>query len=117
MSPTEITEFKAQFMTDIPNANPDMRSETLMEAPDRQVSARDLFGRQALEPSHADRFEDPNLPGTLQVTVRLKPVTCGTELSITQAGIPEVIPLEMCYVGWQESLAQLAALVEPDIPG
>jgi len=66
---------------------------------------------------YTDQFEDPNLPGTLQVTVRLKPVICGTELSITQAGIPEVIPLEMCYLGWQESLAQLAALVEPDIPG
>ncbi|MBK8071649.1 MAG: SRPBCC family protein [Ramlibacter sp.] len=66
---------------------------------------------------YTDRFEDPNLPGVLEVTVSLKPVVCGTELSITQAGIPEVIPLEMCYLGWQESLAQLATLVEPDIPG
>lgn len=66
---------------------------------------------------YTDRFDDPNLPGVLEVTVRLKPVSCGTELAITQAGIPEAIPLEMCYLGWQESLAQLAALVEPDIPG
>ena len=64
-----------------------------------------------------DRFDDPNLPGTMEVTVTLKPVVCGTELSVEQTGIPEVIPLEMCYLGWQESLAQLATLVEPDIPG
>ena len=66
---------------------------------------------------YTDKFDDPNLPGVLQVTVSLKPVICGTELSVTQAGIPEAIPLEMCYLGWQESLNQLAALVEPDIPG
>lgn len=63
-----------------------------------------------------DRFDDPNLPGTMEVTVMLKPVVCGTELSAQQSGIPELIPLEMCYLGWQESLAQLATLVEPDIP-
>jgi uncharacterized protein YndB with AHSA1/START domain len=66
---------------------------------------------------YTDEFDDPNLPGVLQVAVSLKPVLCGTELSITQAGIPEAIPLEMCYLGWQESLTQLAALVEPDVPG
>ena len=66
---------------------------------------------------YSDRFDDPNLPGTMEVTVTLKPVVCGTELSAMQTGIPEVIPLEMCYLGWQESLAQLATLVEPDIPG
>ena len=66
---------------------------------------------------YTDRFDDPTLPGTMEVTVRLKQVICGTEIDITQAGIPEVIPLEMCYLGWQESLAQLATLVEPDIPG
>lgn len=66
---------------------------------------------------YTDKFDDPNLPGEMEVTVSLKPVVCGTELSISQAGIPEVIPLEMCYLGWQESLLQLAALVEPDIPG
>jgi uncharacterized protein YndB with AHSA1/START domain len=66
---------------------------------------------------YTDKFDDPNLPGLLQVTVRLEPVSYGTELSVTQEGIPEVIPLEMCYLGWQESLAQFATLVEPDIPG
>lgn len=66
---------------------------------------------------YTDKFDDPNLPGEIQVTVSLKKVSCGTELNITQEGIPEVIPVEMCYLGWQESLAQLAKLVEPDIPG
>ncbi len=66
---------------------------------------------------YTDRFDDPNLPGTLEVTVSLLAVACGTELNVTQSGIPEAIPLEMCYLGWQESLLQLAALVEPDIPG
>ena len=66
---------------------------------------------------YTDKFDDPNLPGVIHVTVSLKPVICGTEIHIVQEGIPAVIPLEMCYLGWQESLAQLATLVEPDIPG
>jgi uncharacterized protein YndB with AHSA1/START domain len=66
---------------------------------------------------YTDKFDDPNLAGVLQVTVTLKQVSCGTELTVVQEGIPEAIPLEMCYLGWQESLLQLAALVEPDIPG
>ena len=66
---------------------------------------------------YTDQFDDPNLPGVLEVTVTLAPVLCGTELAVAQAGIPEAIPLEMCYLGWQESLAQLATLVEPNIPG
>lgn len=66
---------------------------------------------------YTDEFEDPNLPGVMQVSVALKPVLCGTDISIVQEGIPDVIPLEMCYLGWQESLAQLATLVEPVIPG
>ena len=66
---------------------------------------------------YTDKFDDPNLPGVLQVSVTLKPVLCGTEVNIVQDGIPEAIPLEMCYLGWQESLAQLATLVEPEIPG
>ena len=66
---------------------------------------------------YTDKFDDPNLPGEMQVTVSLKPVSCGTEVNIVQRGIPEVIPLEMCYLGWQESLVQLANLVEPEIPG
>lgn len=64
---------------------------------------------------YTDKFDDPNLPGEIQVTVTLKAVSCGTELHIVQEGLPEVIPVEMCYLGWQESLAQLAHLVEPDI--
>ena len=65
---------------------------------------------------YTDRFDDPNLPGEITVTVVLKPVLCGTELNVVQEGVPEVIPVEMCYLGWQESLMQLAHLVEPDIP-
>lgn len=64
---------------------------------------------------YTDQFDDPNLPGVLQVTVTLTPVLCGTELNIVQDGIPDAIPVEMCYLGWQESLGQLAALVEPEI--
>lgn len=64
---------------------------------------------------YTDVFDDPGLAGVLQVTVRLKPVTGGTDLSIVQEGIPDVIPVEMCYLGWQESLTQLAMLVEPEI--
>lgn len=63
-----------------------------------------------------DQFDDPNLPGQMHVTVTLSPVLCGTELVIVQEGIPDVIPAEMCYLGWQESLEQLARLVEPEIP-
>jgi len=66
---------------------------------------------------YTDKFDDPNLPGVLEVTVNLEPVMCGTDLSVVQSGIPDAIPLEMCYLGWQESLAQLATLVEPEIPG
>ena len=65
---------------------------------------------------YTDKFDDPNLPGEIQTTVSLKAVSCGTELSIVQEGIPAVIPTEMCYLGWQESLEQLARLVEPNIP-
>ena len=66
---------------------------------------------------YTDKFDDPNLPGEIMVTVTLQAVSCGTELGIVQEGLPEVIPLEMCYLGWQDSMLQLAALVEPDIPG
>ena len=83
----------------------------------------DSFGGEYLElvPNqrlrYTDRFDDPNLPGVLQVTVDLKQVSCGTEMHIVQEGIPDMIPVEMCYLGWQESLAQLATLVEPGIAG
>lgn len=81
------------------------------------------FGGQYLELlpferiRYTDKFDDPQLLGEMQVTVSLRPVACGTDVSIVQAGIPSVIPLEMCYLGWQESMLQLANLVEPDIPG
>ncbi|MCU5783545.1 hypothetical protein MA04_02845 [Alcanivorax balearicus MACL04] len=65
---------------------------------------------------YTDQFEDPNLPGQMQVTVALKQVLCGTEVHITQEGVPEAIPLEFCHQGWQESLIQLAQLVDPEIP-
>lgn len=64
---------------------------------------------------YTDRFDDPNLPGVMQTTVSLRKVSCGTELTVVQEGIPDVIPLEACYLGWQESLMQLAMLVEPEI--
>ena len=64
---------------------------------------------------YTDKFDDPNLPGEIHVTVSFKSVSCGTELSVVQTGIPEVIPVEMCYLGWQESLLQLANLIEPEI--
>ena len=65
---------------------------------------------------YTDSFDDPNLPGEMQTTVTFQEVSCGTELTVVQEGLPEAIPLEMCYLGWQESLAQLAKLVEPEIP-
>jgi uncharacterized protein YndB with AHSA1/START domain len=65
---------------------------------------------------YTDKFDDPNLPGEMTATIALKPVSCGTDLSIVQEGVPAVIPAEMCYLGWQESLDQLKALVEPEIP-
>ncbi len=79
------------------------------------------FGGQYLElvPNerivHTDQFDDPNLPGTMQTTITLRAVFCGTELSVVQEGIPGVIPAEACYLGWQESLVLLTQLVEPEI--
>ncbi len=84
---------------------------------------RHSFGGEYLElvPNerirYTDQFDDPNLPGEMQTTVSLKPVSCGTELSIAQEGVPEAIPPEMCYLGWQESLMLLAQLVEAEIKG
>src|SRR5688500_2454813 len=66
---------------------------------------------------YTDRFDDPNLPGEMQTTVILKQGSCGTGVNVVQEGVPEAIPIEMCYLGWQESLAQLAKLVEPEIAG
>ena len=66
---------------------------------------------------YTDRFDDSQLPGEMRTTITLRQVSCGTELDVVQEGIPSAIPTEMCYLGWQESLLQLAQLVEPDIPG
>jgi uncharacterized protein YndB with AHSA1/START domain len=66
---------------------------------------------------YTDAFDDPNLPGQMQTTVALKKVSVGTEINITQEGVPDAIPAEACYLGWQESLTLLAQLVEPEIPG
>ncbi|MES2584325.1 MAG: SRPBCC family protein [Pseudomonadota bacterium] len=66
---------------------------------------------------YTDTFDDPNLPGTITNTITLSPVLCGTDIHIVQEGLPAAIPVEMCYLGWQESLLQLANLVEPNIPG
>ena len=87
------------------------------------TGSRHSFGGEYLElvPNerirNTDKFDDPNLPGEMQVTVSLKKVFCGTELNIVQEGIPSAIPVEACYLGWQESLQLLTQLVEPEIPG
>ncbi len=65
---------------------------------------------------YTDKFEDPGMPGEIQVTITLRPVACGTEIEIVQAGLPAAIPVEFCYLGWQESLSLLAHVVEPEIP-
>ena len=75
---------------------------------------RELIENERLR--YTDNFDDPSLPGEIQVTVDLKKVSLGTDISIVQEGLPSVIPLEACYVGWQQSLNNLAKLVEPDIP-
>ena len=66
---------------------------------------------------YSDKFDDPNLPGELQVTITIKKGMLGTELNVVQEGVPDAIPADACYMGWQESLEQLAKLVEPDIKG
>ena len=76
---------------------------------------RELVANEKLV--YTDRFDDPNLPGEMITTVLIKPVSCGVDLSIVQEGIPALIPIEMCYLGWQESLLQLGRLVEPEIAG
>ena len=75
---------------------------------------RELVPQQRIR--YTDKFDDPNLPGEIVVTVTLKKVSCGTDVSIVQEGVPAVIPAEACYLGWQDSLSQLANVVEPEIP-
>ena len=86
----------------------------------RTYARQGHVNRLELEPGrrirHTDAFDDPNLPGGMVVTVDLKQVSCGTEVSIVQEGIPEMIPTEACYLGWQESHTLLTQLVEPEIP-
>ena len=87
------------------------------------TGASHAFGGEYLELTpherirYTDKFDDPNLPGEMQVTVTLNKVSVGTELNVEQAGVPDVIPVEACYLGWQESLTLLAGLVEAEIPG
>jgi uncharacterized protein YndB with AHSA1/START domain len=76
---------------------------------------RDLVPHSLIR--YTNRFDDPGMPGEMVTTLTFKLVSCGTELSVIQEGIPEAIPVEMCYLGWQQSLVQLATLVEPEIPG
>lgn len=86
------------------------------------TGSRHSFGGNYLEIKqneflkYSDKFEDPNLPGEMITTVWLTEVSCGTDLKVSQEGIPAMIPLEMCYLGWQESLDKLTRLVEPEIP-
>jgi uncharacterized protein YndB with AHSA1/START domain len=93
----------------------------LAQGIDRNQKGRQTGGKRLeLKPNelirYTDKFDDPNLPGEMQVTVTIKKVSVGTELTIVQEGVPDVIPAEACYLGWQESLAQLANLVNPNIP-
>jgi uncharacterized protein YndB with AHSA1/START domain len=75
---------------------------------------RELIPNERIQ--YTDSFDNPNLPGEMRTTISLRQISCGTDLSIVQEGIPDAIPVEMCYLGWQESLEQLAKLVEPEIP-
>ena len=110
------------FTCRVPHMDPRVGGTYKMSFTNFSTGSSHSFGGEYLElvPSerirYADRFDDPNLPGTMHVTVSLKSVSCGTEVSIVQEGVPEVIPVEMCYLGWQESLEQLAKLVDPEIP-
>src|SRR5687768_69760 len=93
-----------------------------MSFTDFTTGKRHAFGGKYLELTpherirYTDKFDDPNLPGEMQTTITLKQVSCGTELNVTQEGVPGVIPAEACYLGWQESLMLLAKLVEAEIP-
>ncbi len=109
------------FTCKVPHMEPKVGGTFKMSFTNFTTQQGHSFGGEYLElvPNeklrYTDKFDDPNLPGVIQVTVTLKKVSVGTELNVVQEGIPEVIPVEMCYLGWQESLAQLAHLVEPDI--
>ncbi len=109
------------FICKIHNFNPVVGGKYRMSFTNFTTGQSHSFGGEFLEiqPNkllkYNDQFEDPNLPGVITVTITFKEVMCGTELNIVQENIPSVIPVEMCYLGWQESLTKLANLVEPDI--
>jgi uncharacterized protein YndB with AHSA1/START domain len=109
------------FMCTVHHLDPKVGGTFKMSFRNFTTGAGHSFGGKYLElvPGerlrYTDKFDDPNLPGEMQVTVTLKKVSVGTELSIVQEGIPDVIPPEACYLGWQDSLRNLASLVEPEI--
>ena len=110
------------FVAKVHHIDPKVGGSFKMSFTNFGTGKHEFFGGEYLElvPNelirYTDQFDDPAMAGDIQVTVRLKPVLCGTEVTIEQAGLPDIIPPEMCYLGWQESLLQLANLVEPEIP-
>ena len=93
---------------------PHYRVSKILSATDREIHI-ELTPYKRIR--YSDKFDDPNLPGEMIATIELKKVSCGTELTVVQEGLPAAIPVEMCYLGWQESLILLAKLVEPEIKG
>lgn len=110
------------FLCTVHEFNPEVGGAHKMSFQNFSTGSSHSFGGKYIEikPNellkYTDKFDDPNLPGEMITTVSLKKVLVGTEIKITQEGIPPVIPAEMCYLGWQESLEKLAKLVEPEIP-
>jgi uncharacterized protein YndB with AHSA1/START domain len=109
------------FTCKVHTLNPEVGGKYKMSFTNFTTQKSHNFGGEYLELipgkliKHTDEFDDPNLPGAILVTITFKEVLCGTELQIVQENIPSIIPLEMCYLGWQESLVKLAHLVEPEI--
>ena len=109
------------FTAQVQNMHPKVGGKFRMSFKNFTTGKSHSFGGEYLELlphkriRYTDRFDDPNLPGEMQVTVALRKVSVGTEVDIVQEGVPAIIPLEACYLGWQQSLAQLALLVEPEI--
>ena len=110
------------FTCKVPQSDPRVGGSYRMSFTNFSTGKSHSFGGRYLELvpheriRYTDKFEDPNLPGEMQTTIVLKKVSCGTELNVVQEGVPDVIPPEMCYLGWQESLILLAKLVEAEIP-
>ena len=109
------------FLCTVHELDPQVGGQHRMSFRNFTTGASHAFGGEYLELKpgerlvYTDRFDDPNLPGQMKVTVSLKAVSVGTEMTVEQEGIPDVIPTEACYLGWQESLRKLAKLVEPEI--